>query len=1068
VSDIEKKAITLTRLTKDLGTLFLPIIRYRGKKYFKDGRVELTYIDKKLIKSQIRGNVLYRVSIDLKEKDKGAVRIGCTCPFFRQGIPCKHIWATITAAEKYFKEHKANNSDCESLSLSFKEIFKRREWTETDSPRIWTPIQDFVPRYELMLKGDLVIISAYEQYIKKDGKLGRTRKIKPKTLSRPELPKADRLIIPFLMTISIGSSYSYGGYFYDSYIDTFKEISISPKDAGVLLPLLAETNRCVVKNGAGSIVADPLKTLSTNRIKFIISAKKDKGNRLDLRPKLCIDDNPIRFSEALLINSLPSMMIFNSRLYEISGPSYSVIKRALSKGLEKAKAQEVPQIVKYAIETARLEHLELPKELAPQTIEGLEPVCGLFLKIDDKKLVAEPFFLYNDLKIDACSKEDVIFDEKNWAFLKRNRQKEQELLNKIVDTGLAITKTGTFSASILSAPEILTLLDKKKIRLEAENGKALKAGTLKHLNISSGIDWFDMDAQLHFGSEPIPLPQVISAYLKGQQTIKLNSGAQGILPLKWLQKHIKVLQLAKTDYTEDGKAVLRFPSSHALMIEHLLEEAQEAQTDNKFQHIKSRLRNFRGIKALNAPSNFHGKLRPYQKDALGWLSFLNDLGLGGILADDMGLGKTVQILAWLQRLKNKEKGTAPPSLIVAPTSLVFNWQSEAERFTPNMSMKVYVGLGRKRLLKELEDTDILLTTYGIVRRDIESLSKLTFNYCILDESQYIKNPDSLTAKACRLIKARHRLCLTGTPIENHLGELWSQMEFLNPGILGKKELYIEKFAKPAASGDKAVIHSLKKLVSPFILRRTKEQVAKELPNKIESIIRCTMTQDQQKLYNQVRDHYRFSILQAVESRGLQKSKMKVLEGLLRLRQIANHPALVGVSNCSSGKFQQLVELLSETINSGHKILIFSQFTKMLALIKKELTDMEIAFEYLDGRTPQTRRKERVGNFQKNDKIRAFLISLKAGGFGLNLTAADYVFIVDPWWNPAVEMQAIDRTHRIGQTQKVVTYRLISKDSVEEKVLSLQKKKQKIVGSILSGNSTLLKGLTAEDLEILFS
>ncbi len=1066
MSDTEKKAIKLSRLTKDLGTLFLPIIRYRGNRYFKDGRVELTSINKKFVKSRIRGNVFYKVSIDLKEKSKGAVRIGCTCPFFRQGIPCKHIWATIVAAEKYFKEHKDSDS-CQIPSLSFREIFDKKEWNTTNSKKTWWPIQDFVLRYELKIRGDLTVVSAYEQYVKKDGKLGRIRKIKPKSLSRPELSKADRLAIPFLMAISGGSSYSYGGYFYDSYLDTFREISLSPEDVATLLPLLAKTQRCMVKNAAGSLVADPLIFQPSSKAKFIVSADESKNNKIILRPRLYIENEPVDFANVLLINSSPAMMIFNSRLYEIDGPSYPIIKKALEKGIEQADRKKMPQIVRRAIEASGLEHLELPKEFVPNTIEGLKPTCGLVLRLNDERLVAEPFFLYNHLRIDACSREHIIFDEKRWTFLKRNRPKEKELLKQITDAGLSITKDGLFSIDISSAPDALTLLDKKGIILKAENGKPFRTGILKRLYISSGIDWFDMDAQVDFGSESVPLPKVISAYLKGKKTIRLNSGGKGILPLKWLKKHIKLLQLAKTDKTESGESVLRFPSSHALLIEHLLEEVQESQADDKFQHVKDRLKNFKGIRALNAPSNFKDRLRPYQKEALGWFSFLHDLGLGGILADDMGLGKTVQILAWLQMLKKNERPDLP-SLIVAPTSLIFNWQAEAKRFTPDLNMAVYVGPEREKLLQSCDNTDILLTTYGIVRRDIKTLVKLDFNYCILDESQYIKNPDSLTAKACRLIKARHRLCLTGTPIENHLGELWSQMEFLDPGILGKKEQFMEKFAKPAASGDKEVLNSLKKLVSPFILRRTKEQVAKELPNKIESIIWCTMTSEQQQLYNQVRDHYRFSILQAVETKGLQGSKIKVLEGLLRLRQVANHPALIGEKQCTSGKFQQLLELLSEAVSSGHKVLIFSQFTKMLALIRRKLAEMKIPFEYLDGRTPQTRRKERVRNFQENDKIRVFLISLKAGGFGLNLTAADYVFIVDPWWNPAVEMQAIDRTHRIGQTKKVVTYRLISKDSVEEKVLNLQKKKQEIVSSILSGSSNLLKELTAKDLQILFS
>ena len=1066
LSESEKEAIRLTRLSKDLNNLFLPIIRHRGKKYFKEGRVELNRITRNLIKSTVRGSVSYLVSIDLKEIVKGSVRIGCTCPFFRQGIPCKHIWATIIAAERYFKENRDEADISKPSSLTVDEIFNQDEWANPAEQKIWQPIQDFVLRYEVKIHGKITLISAYEQYIKKDGNLGRTRKIKHRTLSNPDLPRADRLIIPFLITSSDASPYSYNsGYLFDNYIDNFREIPLSPEETATLLPLLSETGRCVVRDQAGKIHADPLKPLIHQKLKFRIKAKQVEKDKLAFVPKLELDGKQIALSRVLLINSSPVMIIFKGRLYDVIGPSYSLLKKILEKGIETTNLNKVPELLQHATKVSGGEHLVLPKKIAPKTREDIAPVGGLVLKIQEDRLVGEAFFMYDSLRVKASSNEANIFSHEDWMFIKRNFTKEEKLLDQILEAGFTYAGPDLLTIDLAAAPDALSSLDKKGVLLEAEDGKPFRTGSVRRLYISSGIDWFDMEAEINFGTESVPLPKVISAYLRGQKTIRLNSGGQGMLPLEWLQKHLGILQLAKADKAEDGKNVLRFPSSHALIIEHLLEEAQETRTDDRFKEVRKKLKNFKGIKSLKAPAGFKGKLRPYQREALGWFSFLHDLCLGGILADDMGLGKTVQVLAWLQKLKNKEN---LPSLIVAPTSLVFNWQAEAEKFTPNLKIFIYLGKDRKKQIKNLKDTDIVLTTYGIVRRDIETLTQIPFNYCILDESQYIKNPDSLTAKACRLLRAKHRLCLTGTPIENHLGELWSQMEFLNPGILGKKEQYMERFAKPAASGNKEVLNTLKKIVSPFILRRTKEEVAKELPDKIESIIRCTMTEEQQKLYQQIRDHYRSSIMQAIETKGIKRSKIMVLEGLLRLRQAANHPALVGATDCTSGKFQQLIQLLSETIDGGHKVLIFSQFTKMLKLIKDEMLRMDIPFEYLDGRTPQAKRKERVRNFQENDTIKAFLISLKAGGFGLNLTAADYVFIVDPWWNPAVELQAIDRTHRIGQTKKVVTYRLISKDSVEEKVLSLQKKKQEIVGSILSGSRNLLTDLTAKDLEILFS
>ena len=471
--------------------------------------------------------------------------------------------------------------------------------------------------------------------------------------------------------------------------------------------------------------------------------------------------------------------------------------------------------------------------------------------------------------------------------------------------------------------------------------------------------------------------------------------------------------------------------------------------------------------SLNAPSGFKGILRPYQEDALGWFAFLKKFNFGGILADDMGLGKTIQVLAWLAG--ELENGKERPSLVVSPTSVLFNWQAEAKRFVPDLKILVYVGNKRSGLIiKKMDQTDLVITTYGLVRRDIEILKDLRFNYVILDESQAIKNSNSHIAKAVRLLKARHRLCLTGTPLENNVGELWSQMEFLNPGLLGPRAVFDRRFTKPIAQEDKMARNTLKQMVKAFLLRRTKGAVAKEILEKMEHVILCPMTDGQAEIYSRVRDHYRASILATIERKGLNRSRIKILEGLLRLRQAANHPALIGEDGAGSGKLDKLTTLIKEAVSCGHKALVFSQFTKMLSLIRRSLDNAGIIYEYLDGRTPQARRKDRVRRFQDDKDIKLFLISLKAGGLGLNLTAADYVFLVDPWWNPAVELQAVDRTHRIGQDKKVFTYRFITAETVEEKVLALQKKKREMVSAILYGGQGMLRHLSRKDLDLLFS
>jgi SNF2 family DNA or RNA helicase len=510
---------------------------------------------------------------------------------------------------------------------------------------------------------------------------------------------------------------------------------------------------------------------------------------------------------------------------------------------------------------------------------------------------------------------------------------------------------------------------------------------------------------------------------------------------------------------------------------------------------------------------------------------LRDLNLGGCLADDMGLGKTVQVLALLESRRQAMAASADehlPSLVVAPKSLVFNWAEEAKRFAPDLRVLRFTGNERVFVRDQLNQYDLVLTTYGTLRRDVPTLKEVQFDYAILDEAQAIKNASSQSAKSCRLIRARHRLAMTGTPIENHLGELWSLFEFINPGMLGMSSAFqrlarstraveaeaaedsapeldervatdtdmdedagsdaaagalrktigtaiTESAAGPATNGQPETAPSsttarsaLAQALRPFILRRTKKQVLTELPERTEQTLFCEMDGDQRRLYNELKNHYRDSLLKTVQSRGIAKAKIHVLEALLRLRQAACHPALIDnrYAEIESAKLEALMEKLAHIISENHKALVFSQFTSLLALVRDRLDSEEIPYEYLDGSTSD--RQARVERFQNDPKLPLFLISLKAGGQGLNLTSADYVFILDPWWNPAVEAQAVDRAYRIGQTRHVFAYRLICRDTIEEKILEMQAAKRAVADAILSEDNSVLRDLTAEDLERLLS
>jgi len=607
-------------------------------------------------------------------------------------------------------------------------------------------------------------------------------------------------------------------------------------------------------------------------------------------------------------------------------------------------------------------------------------------------------------------------------------------------------------------------LIEKNWQIEAE-GKLFRSAGSFHIEVTSDIDWFELDAAFDFEGVEAKLPELLAAVRKGDRYVELGDGTRGILPQKWLDQYA---QLANLGEMKEG--TVRFAPSQALLLDVMLAEQDNVRLDRKFTRFRDRLHSFKGVKPKSAPKTFQGKLRKYQEEGLGWFHFLRDIGCGGCLADDMGLGKTIQVLALLEgrRLRRLKKGEVRrPSLVVVPKSLVFNWIDEAAKFTPKLRVLDYTGIDRKDRLAESSDFHLMVTTYGTLRIDIGQLKEQRFDYAILDESQAIKNASSQAAKASRLLASDHRLALTGTPIENHLGELWSLFEYLNPGMLGRSSAFTS-FSKEASRGDRDSLKDLSRAISPFILRRTKEKVLKELPAKTEQTLYCELSPKERKAYNELRNYYRAKLTKKIGEKGLDRSKIHVLEALLRLRQASCHMGLVDRKkvNQSSAKLDTLMDQLREIVDEGHKVLVFSQFTSLLAIVRKSLDQEGICYEYLDGRT--RKRKEKVDRFQSDATCPLFLISLKAGGHGLNLTAADYVFILDPWWNPAVEAQAIDRTHRMGQKNRVFAYRIIAKDTVEEKVLKLQDTKRELADAIIGANDSLIRKMTAEDLEAILS
>lgn len=580
--------------------------------------------------------------------------------------------------------------------------------------------------------------------------------------------------------------------------------------------------------------------------------------------------------------------------------------------------------------------------------------------------------------------------------------------------------------------------------------------------VSSGKDWFEAEVQIAFGDTKVTLAEIKKALLKNEKYIKLSDNSIGIMPEEWLAKFNRYLRVGEVEGDKLLISKKKFP-----VVEELFENIDNTALLEELAEKRRLLKAFEEIKDVEVPQGITANLRDYQKAGYNWMCFLHSFKWGGILADDMGLGKTVQAITFLKKVADESD---KPSLIVVPTTLIFNWESELNKFCPSLNAHFHYGINRVKSVKKIEEQQIVITTYGMIVNDIEFLRKIDFNYIILDESQAIKNPSSKRFKAATLLRADNRIAMTGTPIENNTFDLYAQMSFVNPGFLGSASKFRDQFSTPIdKEGNRMIADELQQLIAPFVIRRTKEQVATELPPKTEDVILCSMDDEQRKVYDAYRNKIRNQLMEKIESEGLGKSKIHVLEGLMKLRQICDSPALLSDEEnygTDSVKIKELMRHITRK-TANHKIVIFSQFVKMLALLKEEVQHLNIDFEYLDGQCSQAQRKESVDRFQTNDDCRLFLISLKAGGTGINLTAADYVYIVDPWWNPAVENQAIDRCYRIGQDKKVFAYRMICKDTIEEKIIAYQRDKKAVADGIIQTDESFMKQLTQDDVSAIF-
>lgn len=667
-------------------------------------------------------------------------------------------------------------------------------------------------------------------------------------------------------------------------------------------------------------------------------------------------------------------------------------------------------------------------------------------------------------------------DEENDTYtfhrIKRSLQWEENRMQELVSLGLR--PDGAFGELVLAdegnerglgvvswlQDHHRQLQEREFEIVQGDTGKRFFLGeTAMEVAVSEDNDWFDVRAVARFGPFEIPFVRLRSYILNHTREFPLPNGEIAIIPEEWFSRYSDLFHFS------DTRHAIQIKKYHIGLLNDIGEHKQLA-----IERKLEKLEQFDGILDVPLPTSFKGVLRPYQQAGYNWFHFLQQYRFGGCLADDMGLGKTIQTLALLQHEKERgaEDGEQRTSLIVMPTSLIYNWEKEAAKFTPALRVLVHTGSGRLRDVSAFAGYDVAITTYGILRSDDELLSSFFFHYIILDESQNIKNPSSKSFKAVKGLKGTYRLLLSGTPVENSVADLWPQMTFANPGLLGSYAYFQKEFVQPIErKKDEEKARKLQAIIKPFVLRRTKSQVVTELPPKSEQVLYCEMTKEQAAQYEKVKSEYRNLILENETGDAVRSSQITLLQGLTQLRQLANHPKMLEERyKGQSGKFESVVDTLHSVLQRGNKVLVFSQFVKQLALYRQYLEREGINYAYLDGATKD--RADVVTRFREDDDTRLFLISIKAGGVGLNLVEADYVFILDPWWNPAVEQQAVDRTHRIGQTRNVFIYKFITKDTVEEKILALQGRKKMIANALITTEESFMKSLTPADIQELLA
>jgi superfamily II DNA or RNA helicase len=1062
--------------------------QFRGVQLFESGAVRLTTVEPNHVHADVHGGNVYEVCVQFLYGD---LVVACGCPYFADRGACKHIWATILQADR----EGALRSAANERRLNLLEA-EREEVTPTytrlrplgaqpqprEQPPPWQTeigavqnelesareLPSGVPEgAELLYVVDLdasrtsgaIVIDVRMRTRKKSGEWTAPKELRLVPGQVPSLPDPGDVDI---ITMMVGGMEQYG-YTYSATMPVGLRKALPEALALKLLPQISATGRFHSHEyAAGARPPQPLVWDAGEPWRLWLDVRQDERDQWAVTGSLRRGEERMDLEEPKLLLASGLLVAQGTVARFDHADAY-----AWAHQLRRLKRISFPDRERDAALAKMLQSRALPPmDLdEPLRFERRSGAPRLGLRVLERRdwkgnyFEANLLFDYGQGWMPEPDAGRGLWSPEARIYIERDAHTETAAREKLAALGLRPEDGGeAWRLQAKTMPGVVRELIHAGWHVEAE-GKAFRRPGATRVEVSSGIDWFDLMAEVDYGEGvTASLPKLLAALRRGDTMIRLGDGSFGLLPEEWLRRFAPLAGLGTTGEEE----ALRFKRNQAGLLDALLAAQPDVQIDEVFARIRERVRSFSGIHAAEQPAGFVGRLRDYQREGLGWMDFLREFGFGGCLADDMGVGKTAQVLAMLEARRAEGKGT---SLVVAPKSLMFNWREEAARFTPQLRVLEHTGMDRD--IARLGEHHVVLTTYGTMVRDAAQLAEIEFDYVVLDEAQAIKNASTASAKAARLLRGEHRLALSGTPIENHLGELWSLFEFLNPGMLG--EAKVLRMAgglarNPSEESRQLLAHALR----PFILRRTKQQVARELPEKTEQTLVCELEEAQRKQYDELRRHYRETLLARVEKQGIGRAKMHVLEALLRLRQAACHPGLLNPEMAKEGsaKLDTLMEQLTEVLEEGHKALVFSQFTSLLAIVRKRLEEEGLVYEYLDGATRD--REARVNRFQTDEGCGVFLISLKAGGLGLNLTAAEYVFLLDPWWNPAVEAQAVDRAHRIGQTRPVFAYRLIAKDTVEEKVLELQKSKRALADAIVGGDSTLMRDLKREDLELLLS